>query len=88
MAALILNLYYSINNSNNTKEKKIIAKITEDLEEEDKFNLKLENVIGFKEKLEEIVNTFCYGIVVYAIPTKYKTIGDILKTTNLITKPN
>ena len=49
------------------ERKKMIAKMTAGLVEEDKFDMKKENIVKLKNNLEEAVNIFCYGYVVYAI---------------------
>ena len=66
----------------------MIAKITVGLAEEDKFDMKRENIVEFKDNLEEAVNIFCYGYVVYAVPIEHGEDGNITETANLLTETN
>ena len=62
--------------------------MTAGLEEKDKFDMKQENIIEFRDNLEEAVNTYCYGSVVYAIPIEHNNNGDVVAIANLLTEPN
>ena len=66
----------------------MILKMTAGLADEDKFDLKQENMMEFKDDLEEAVNTFCHGNVVCAIPINYDTKETVTRTANLLTEPN
>lgn len=68
--------------------KKMIAKMTAGLAEEDKFDLKKENIIEFKDNLEEAANAFCCGCVMHAIPTEHDDEGNILNAANLLAETN
>ena len=59
MAAFISNPYRGAIDPDAAEEKKMISKMTAGLEDEDKFDMKQENIIEFKDNLEEAVNTYC-----------------------------
>ena len=88
MAAYISNPYRGAIDPDTMKGKKIIAKMTAGLSEEDKFDIKRENIIEFKDNLEEAVNVFYYGCVVYAVPIEHDEDGNITETANLLTETN
>jgi len=50
--------------------------------------MKQENVIEFKDNLEEAVNTYCFGSIVYAIPIEHDDAGVVVSTANLLTEPH
>ena len=70
IVAFISNLHQSKIDPNTIEEKKMIAKIIAGLVKDDKFDLKQENIIDFKDNLEEAVNVFCYSCVAHTILTK------------------
>ena len=88
MANLISKPYYRVINPDNPNGKKMIAQMIASLEDEDKFDLSQENIIYFKDNLEEAVNTFYFSMVVHAILIKYDTAGTVLQTMNLLIEPN
>ena len=88
MAAFILNPCRGAINPDTIEGKKMIAKMTADLAEEDRFDMKRENIVEFKDNLEEAVNVFCYGCAMHAIPIKHNENGDIAETANLLTETN
>ena len=88
MAAFISNPYRGAIDPDTAEGKKMISKMTAGLEDEDKFDMKQENIIEFKDNLEEAVNTYCYGSVVCAIPINYDNAGAVVTTGNLLTEPH
>ena len=88
MAAYILNPYYRAIDSDIIEGKKMISKMVKGLADEDKFNLKKENIMEFKDHLKEAANTFCYGPVIYLIPAQFNATGAMIRTANLLTEPN
>ena len=60
MAACVSNPYRGAIDPCAIEGKKMISKMIAGLADEDKFDLKKENVMEFKDHLEEAVNTFCY----------------------------
>ena len=87
MVALMSNLYRGIINPDDANGKKIIIQMTASLADEDKFDLKQENVFDFKENLKEAVNTYYYSIVINTILIEYNNQGNMLETANLLTEP-
>ena len=66
----------------------MITKMTAGLAEEDKFNMKRENIVEFKNNLEKAVNIFCYRCVIYTIPIEYDNESNIIETANLLIETN
>ena len=58
------------------------------LSQDDKFDMKQENIIEFRDDLEEAANQFFFGNVLHAIPVVRDAAGNIAENTNLFTKPN
>ena len=58
MAAFISNPYRGAIDPDTAEGKKMIQNMTTGLEESDKFDMKQENVVEFKDNLEEAVNTY------------------------------
>ena len=73
---------------NTIEGKKMIGKMIGGLAEEDKFDLKNENIVEFKDTLEEAVNNFCYGSAAHVVPVEHDEDGTLIQTANLITEPN
>ena len=88
MAAYISNPYRGAIDPDTIEGKKMISKMVKGLADEDKFDLKKENIMEFKDHLEETVNTFCYGPVIYLIPVQFDVTGAVTRTANLLTEPN
>ena len=88
MAAYILNLYCGTIDPDTIEGKKMISKMVKGLVDKDKFNLKKENTMEFKDHLEEAVNTFSYGPVIYSIPVQFDTMGVVTRTANLLMELN
>ena len=88
IAAYISNLYRGAIDSNTIEGKKMISKMVKGLADEDKYDLKKENIMELKDYLEEAVNTFCYRPVIYSIPVQFNATGVVIRTTNLLTEPN
>ena len=88
MAAYISNLYHGTIDPDTIKGKKMISKMVAGLADKDKCNLKKENIIEFKDHLEEAVNIFCYRPMVYLIPVQFDTTGAVTRTANLPTELN
>ena len=57
----------------------MIAIMTAGMAEEDKFQLKKENIVKIKDNLEEVVIFFCYGCVVYTILIEHDNKGNIIQ---------
>ena len=66
--------------------KKMIGKMIEGLAEEDKFDLKNEKIVEFKDNLEEAVNAFFCRSVVRAIPLVHDENGNFAHAANLLTR--
>ena len=58
------------------------------IDEEDKFDIKQSNIIEFKDRVEEVKNTFCYGSVLHTIPITYYDDGDVTEIANLLSEPH
>ena len=58
--------------------------MTAGLEESDKFDTKQENVVKFKDNLEEVVSIHCNGRIVYTILIEHDNIRAVLTTANLL----
>ena len=69
------------------EEKKMIGKMIEGLPEENKFDLNNENIVEFKDDLEEAVITFYYGSVARETPLKHDENGNFSSAAN-INEPN
>lgn len=88
MTVFISNPYRGAIDPDIVEGKKMISKMTAGLEEKDKFDMKQENIIEFRDNLEESVNMYCYESVVYAIPIEHNNNGDMVAIANLLTEPN
>ena len=80
MDACVSNPYRGAIDPDEIEGKKIIGKMIEGLSEEDKFDLKNENIVEFKDSLEEDSSDFCYGSVECAI---WSMINMVTLTTQL-----
>ena len=88
MAAHIANPHRGNLDPDAAEGKKMITKMITGLPEDDKFDMKQENTIEFRDNLEEAANQFCFGNVLHAIPVAHDAGGNIAQTTNLLTEPN
>ena len=57
-----------------------------DLDDNDKFDIKQENMIEFKDNLEEAVNRYYHGSVVCATLIEHNDAGAVVTTGNLLTE--
>ena len=88
MATHISNPHRGEIDPNAIEWKKMIGKMIGWLAEEDEFDLKNENIVEFKAKLEEAVNNFCYGSAAHAIPVEHDEDSTLIQIANIITEPN
>ena len=62
----------------------MISKIIAGLSDDSKFNVKKENIMEFKDYLEEAMNTYWSEIVVFIAPAEYDTEGNATWTANVL----
>ena len=74
--------------SDSAEGNEFISQMTTDLDEDDKFYLKQENAVDFKENLEETGSEFCYDSIAHSIPSSHGTEGSAPETNDLLNKPN
>ena len=88
MAVYISNPYRRAIDPDTIEGKKMISEMVKGLVDEDKLNLKKENIMEFKDYFKEAVNIFCYGPVVYSIPMQFNATRVMTRTANMLTEPN